>query len=150
MIASLPRAKLWASFAVLGLISCGAAKVSDFSGSWVLTAESRHLISPVGSAPANSVIELRANGQFIASNVPATMAGLSQAFSYVNGSGQWRIVSVDGKAQVYLLFNSIDGEPNAALPYGRPLEISGYPSPKSLYYFVGDPDEHHTIEFAHR
>jgi hypothetical protein len=97
------------------------------------------------------VLELNTNGLFNASRIPAGMAGVTSALpAPVDGAGKWRIASFEGKQMVYLTFEKIVGAPGAAVPYGLPLEVSGFSSPERLYYFVGDPDEGHTVDFTRR
>jgi hypothetical protein len=123
-------------------------KIEDLTGEWVLSGESPGLPK---SANRNAVIQLNADGLFRASRIPVGMVGVNHSSpEIVDGTGLWHIASFDGKPKVYLVFKQITGAPDAVLPYGRPLEISGFPYPRRLYYFVGDPDEKRVIDFTRR
>jgi hypothetical protein len=87
------------------------------AGDWVAKTTGIRDASGRDANVPQSLLALRANGQFTAAKIPASILGLDR---------------------------------KATVPYGVPLEIEGFSAPSRLYYFVGDPDLHQTVEFERR
>jgi hypothetical protein len=67
----------------------------------------------------------------------------SRAARLENGTGVWKLVSIEGKQLVQLDFQVI-ADWKEGLPYGTQLGISR----GRLFYFLGDADEGRRIAFV--
>jgi hypothetical protein len=95
---------------------------------------------------SKAILRLKPDGKFEASNVPASMVGIEHG-TVRRADGNWQTKSSWGQTKVHLTFQSVRGLTGVSVPYGLPLEVSGVLNPRSLYYYLGDPDENRIVEF---
>jgi hypothetical protein len=103
-----PRITLLALLVVGEMLSCKSAEVTPdkLAGTWVMSDSSReHLPTPLRKASARIILNV--NRTFIASDMP--LDGLlhddPKLVKLVAGSGEWRIVSLDGRREVQIDFH---------------------------------------------
>jgi len=133
------------------LIGCSSVKPSEVAGTWVVTDESRHLFLPAAQQKTAAKIVLGANGTFVSSEIPEDLLyGPPEAGAQlVTGSGDWKLISREGRQQVQLNFETIAIGQRGAVPHGAQLNVSKEWSTLSLFYFQGgDADQGRKIEFA--
>jgi hypothetical protein len=131
-------------------MGCSSAKPSEVTGTWVVTDKSRHRFLPAAQQKAAAKIVLDANGTFVSSEIPEDLLyGPPEAGTQlVTGSGDWKLVSREGKQQVQLTFETIAQGQRGAVPHGTQLNVSKGWSAVSLFYFQGgDADQGRKIEF---
>ena len=136
---------------LLSILGCKGVQPSDVAGTWVIKDSSRNLLPPELQR-ATATIVLDANGTFIASEIPEELPPAppydvkDRKFRMNTGSGDWKLVSSEGKQQVQLNFRTLQG--NINVPFGTQMEVStGWSSP-NLYYFLGDADEGRRISLV--
>ena len=147
-----PRITLLALLVVGGMLSCKSAEVTPdkLAGTWVMSDSSReYLPPPLPKASARIILNL--NGTFIASDLP--LDGLlhddPKLVKLVAGSGEWRIVSLDGRREVQIDFH-VATQGIDQTPYGMQLYVSKSLTPMGLFYFLGDPDQGQRLDFEKR
>jgi hypothetical protein len=147
-----PRITLLALLVVGGMLSCKSAEVTPdkLAGTWVMSDSSREYLPPP-LRKASARIILNVNGTFIASDLP--LDGLlhddPKLVKLVAGSGEWRIVSLDGRREVQIDFH-VATQGIDQTPYGMQLYVSKSLPPMGLFYFLGDPDQGQRLEFEKR
>lgn len=133
------------------LLGCKSIHSADIVGVWVVSDQSRQRFLSASQRSAAAKVTLDANGTFVASEVPEDLlyGPPVTGDSCLTGSGEWRLVSREGRQQVQLQFTSISTGQRAQTPYGTTLSISGGSGSKiRLYYFQGgDADQGRRIEF---
>jgi hypothetical protein len=141
-----------ATLVFFGIVACKSVNQSDLSGTWVVTAESRHSFLSAAQQNASARIVLDASGTFVVSEVPEDLLyGRSETgIGLVSGSGVWKLFSREGRQQVELEFLAITAGQRGAVPYGTQLNVSGRGSAVSLYYFQSDPDQARRIELERK
>ncbi len=131
---------------LLGLLGCKNMQPGDLVGIWVMKDSSRHVL-PIELQKAVPKIVLDANGTFVASEIPEELPPPpTQPYNprrrnvrLDSGNGAWRLASREGKQQIQLNFQTMEGEKD--VPYGMQVEVSRGWSAVSLDYFLGDADE---------
>ncbi|NJK28722.1 MAG: hypothetical protein HC851_09760 [Acaryochloris sp. RU_4_1] len=113
-------------------------------GSYTLTSQT---LTPDGLAALRGKvckIELRADGTFVATNVPPWQSGFPATNFFdtlISGSGRWRIDGVgsigDGQGPSKTHWGIYLNSPTAKF---EPLGLSGQKPPYGLIYTLGDPD----------
>ena len=89
-------------------------------------------------------ISLNRNGTFVASDMPAFFyVPRREAAQSGSGTGLWKLVSRDGQQRLQLDFQTIEAWKKEDLPYSTQLHVSS----RSLFYFIGDPDEGRRVSF---
>ena len=121
-------------------------KESDVVSLYTLTSQSvtRDGLAVMQGHPC--FIELRADGTFIATNVPPLMLGHSPDANFfstlISGSGTWHFADVGGVGDGSGTVKTHWGvDMDSAAAHFMPVGLSGAKSPYGLIYTLGDPDE---------
>jgi hypothetical protein len=133
-----------------GLLGCKGAGLSDVTGTWVVTDQSRQRFLPVAQRKAAAKIVLDSNGTFVASELPEDLlfGPPESADRVVSGRGTWKLVSRSGIQEIQLEFDAIVAGQRGSVPFGTMLNVSRGWSATSLFYFQGgDADQGRRIEF---
>jgi len=137
---------------LLEMLGCKGVQPSDLAGTWVIKDSSRQLL-PTELQKAAATVVLDSNGTFVASEIPEELPPVPpydpkhRNIRLDTGSGNWQLISREGKKQIQLNFLIMQGSSN--LPYGTQMNISSLWS-VSLYYFLGDADEGRRMSFERR
>lgn len=140
-------------FSLLGMLGCKSVQPSNLAGTWVMKDSSRQVL-PTELQNASPKVVLDANGTFVASEMPEELPPTPpydvkrRNVRLDTGSGVWKLVSREGKQQVQLNFQTMEG--NKDVPYGTQLDVSQEWSAMSLYYFLGDADEGHRVSLERK
>jgi hypothetical protein len=129
--------------------ACRDIKSTDVSGAWFLTADSQERL-PLAQQNIAVRLLLDSRGTFKFSQVPEGLIhSLPQnSDAKITADGSWNLASRDGWTLVDLRFRSMkDGRD---VGYNTHLYVSNSFSPPRLFYFQGDPDQGHRIEFERR
>ncbi len=128
------------------LASCSKVKSTELVGTWTVSTSSRDVV-PVALQKGVGKLSLASDGTFVASELPALFY-MPEVMSarLESGSGEWKLVSREGKQQVQLDFERINNW-SGNLPFGTQLEISRGLSTVTLYYSIGDPDAGRNVKF---
>jgi hypothetical protein len=135
---------------VAGMASAGCTmrdvSMSDLSGTWTMTGESRKYLGSEGLA---ATIRLDQGGTFSAREVPGSLLHVEATARSrsVTGDGTWKLTARDGRQEVRLVFDAIASPSNHRIPYGTQLHVWRSRSSLLLFYFEGDPDDGRRIEF---
>lgn len=131
---------------LLGTLGCKTVQHSDLAGTWMMKDSSRQFL-PTELQNAVPKIVLDPNGTFVASEIPEELPPpptqpydpKRRTVRLDSGSGVWKLVFREGKQQIQLNFQTMQG--NKDVPYGTQIDVSMGRSVMSLYYFLGDADE---------
>jgi hypothetical protein len=129
--------------------ACKGIKSTDVAGVWFLTADSKERLSLVQQNVSITLI-LDSRGTFEFSQVPEGLIhSLPQSSdAKITADGSWNLASRDGSTLIDLRFRSM--KEGRDVGYGAHLYVSNSFSPTRLFYFQGDPDQGHRIEFERR
>ena len=119
-------------------------KAEDVVGTYVL--DSFHLPPEVGNTRPDVVVELRADGTFLASNVPpweVSWPGTNFFASFLSGSGKWEkgtLGTLDpGHKSIWGVYlRTTDNR-------FHPADFTGDKPPYGLIFTLGDPDSGHAV-----
>lgn len=135
---------------LFSLLGCKNVQQSDVTGTWVLTSESRQRFLSDTQRKAAAKVVLKSNGAFLALELPEDLLYTppQAGTGLVTGNGSWKLISVEGRQQIQLNFESITVGLRGNLPYGTQLNVSRGWSAVVLFYFQGgDADQGRRIEF---
>lgn len=123
---------------------------NELVGAWKMAAVSRSNFLMPSQRSATAAIELRADGTFSASAVPADLLYVAREAreSLVTGGGAWKLIRSNGSARVQLEFRSIDSDgAKRDVPYVTYMEVMRDRANIVLSYPRGDPDEGNWVMF---
>lgn len=142
--------RVWiAVLPLLILAACAEVAPEAVAGTWVLSQSSRSAVLPPAQQKTPAEITLKADGTFSAREVPASLLYDPQGIGdqVVTGTGTWKLRPQDGEQQVRLSFEAISAGQRGGVPYETQLNIAKGWSAITLYYFQGDADQAHRVEF---
>ena len=127
--------KIAVVFAVAGLAACGRGGKPDpaaLAGSWRLAPESLGSAAKrAGAKTADSSLELKSDGSFVASQFPDEDPFKKPEYSVLNGSGTWTVE----RQQTWMLTLVFDGGHGRSF-YLEPRKEGGL----EIVHHVGSPD----------
>jgi hypothetical protein len=127
-------------------LGCRSVQPSELVGTWVMTDSSRREV-PTDLRKARARVVLHTDGTFLVSEMPGLFyVPHIRPARLETGNGTWELVSREGKQQVDLNFEVIEGWTDR-LPYGTELEVS---SGILYYFFDGDSDNGRRVAFEKR
>jgi hypothetical protein len=135
-----------------GTLGCTSVQPSQIIGTWIITDESRKA-QPAEVQKALGKIIVKKDGTFIAYEIPENMFTVppyhkTMQIRLNSGNGSWKLASWEGALHLELEFSVLPPAYGISRgPYRFPLTITRGWSAISLYYYLGDPDVDHMIEF---
>lgn len=144
------RRLLVAILILSGFSGCREVELTttNLIGDWVIPEASRQQL-PVQFQSALAKIILSSKGDFSASELPGDLLYVRSRshLRLITGKGRWKLDLSEGEPRLQLEFLSIDGANNGEVPFTTQLYILNRWHTPVLYYYHGDPDAGHKIEF---
>jgi hypothetical protein len=133
---------------LLGAMACKKIQMTEMTGTWIMNDSSRQVL-PTELQKSVPKIILSPDGTFSTVDLPGFFYFPGQrALRLESGSGNWKLMSSEGKQQIQLTFRTIADWNEKDLPYGGQLDLSRGWSRIELFYFMGDADEGKEIDFT--
>jgi hypothetical protein len=130
-------------------ISCKRVSSADLAGFWSITNSSRKMFLGGDQKRGTGGIDLRADGTFVAFEVPEELlfGPPLPAKSVVSGKGVWKLESRETVQEVALEFRELEPTGKGVLPYMVRLNVSGGKAIRLSYFQGGDADLGRRIDF---